>query len=61
MLKPEQKKLYRFEFAGIREPNTTRPDAANKQGYSCEPPISEPVELEAGKTIRLRFALRRSE
>ncbi len=61
VLKPEQKKLYRFEFAGIREPNTTRPDAANKQGYSCEPPISEPVELEAGKTIRLRFALRRSE
>jgi protocatechuate 3,4-dioxygenase beta subunit len=61
VLKPEPKKLYRFEFAGIRQPNTVGPDAADKQGYLSDPTTSEPVELEAGKSIRLRFALRKSE
>jgi hypothetical protein len=37
------------------------PDAANKPGYSSDPTLSEPVELEAGKTIRLRFLIRKSE
>ena len=64
VLKPDPKKLYRFQFAGIRQPNKgwpIHPDAANKQGYSSDPAMSEPVELEAGKTIRIRFALRKSE
>jgi hypothetical protein len=63
VLKPEPKKLYRFQFAGIRQPNMVgaiHPDAANKQGYSSDPTMSEPVVLEAGKTIRLCFALRKS-
>ena len=65
VLKPEPTKLYRFQFAGIRQSNMPwaiqHPDAANKQGYSSDPSKSEPVEIEAGKTIRLRFALRKIE
>jgi hypothetical protein len=30
---------------------------AKTQGYSSDPAESEPVELAAGKTIRLRFVL----
>jgi beta-lactamase regulating signal transducer with metallopeptidase domain len=64
VLRPEPKKLYQFEFAGMGKPNNggvINPDAANKQGYSSDPTLSEPVELEAGKTIRLRFLIRKSE
>jgi hypothetical protein len=33
---------------------------ANKQGYEAFPTQSVPVELVAGKTIRLRFILRKA-
>jgi hypothetical protein len=62
VLTPEPGKRYRFKFAGIHEPNMPpqiNPQMANNQGYESDPPESEPVELAAGKTIRLRFLLRK--
>ncbi len=63
-LTPEPGKHYRFEFAGIRQPNMwdfIEPDAVNKEGYASEPATSEPIELKAGSTIRLRFVLRKEK
>jgi beta-lactamase regulating signal transducer with metallopeptidase domain len=58
---PEPRKRYRFEFAGIHQPNVpsafTDPKMTNKHGYSSQPAASDPVELKAGATIRLRFVL----
>jgi hypothetical protein len=62
-LMPEPGKRYHIEFAGIRQPNMwdfIEPDAVNKEGYKSNP-MSEPVELKAGTTIRLRFELRKQE
>jgi hypothetical protein len=64
VLKPVPKRLYRIQFAGIRRPNMgwpINPDLANKQGYLSEPATSAPIELDAGKLVRLRFVLRKSE
>jgi hypothetical protein len=59
-LTPEPGNHYRVEFAGIRQPNMQdfiEPDLVNKQGYASKPATSEPLELKAGATIRLRFVL----
>ncbi len=64
VLAPEPGRRYRFRFAGIHEPNMTRhinPAVANKHGYAAFPTQSAPVELIAGKTIRLRFILHKTE
>jgi hypothetical protein len=61
VLAPEPGRHYRFRFAGIHEPNVPsgiNPAMANKQGYEAFPTQSVPVELVAGKTVRLRFILR---
>ena len=57
-LPPEPGRLYRFRFAGLREPNQpwgVNPDSPNTHGYATFPTKSMPVELIGGKTIRLRF------
>ena len=62
--RPRSGKRYRFRFAGIHEPNMPsgiNPAMANKQGYEVFPTQSVPVELVAGKTIRLRFILRKPD
>jgi protocatechuate 3,4-dioxygenase beta subunit len=64
VLAPEPGRLYRFRFAGIHDPNRRHgidPAAANKHGYEAFPTQSAPVELIAGKTIRLRFILHKTE
>ena len=65
VLTPELGKRYRFEFAGIHQPNmppwSTDPAMAKKYGYLSDPVTSEPVELTGGKTIRLRFELRKEK
>jgi hypothetical protein len=64
VLPPEPGRRYRFRFAGIHEPNMPagiNPAAANKHGYEAFPTQSVPVELIAGKTIRLQFVLRKTE
>jgi hypothetical protein len=64
VLPPEPGRLYRFRFAGIHEPNMPpgiNPAAAKKHGYEAFPTQSVPVELIAGKTIRLRFILRKTD
>jgi len=64
VLPPEPGRRYRFRFAGIHEPNMPsgiNPAAANKHGYEAFPTQSVPVELIAGKTIRLRFILRKTD
>jgi hypothetical protein len=64
VLAPDPGKRYRFRFAGIHEPNMPsgiNPAVANKQGYEAFPTQSVPVELVAGKTIRLRFILRKAD
>jgi hypothetical protein len=64
VLAPEPGRRYRFRFAGIHEPNMPaglNPAAANKHGYEAFPTQSVPVELIAGKTIRLQFILRKTE
>jgi beta-lactamase regulating signal transducer with metallopeptidase domain len=64
VLAPEPGKRFRFEFAGIREPNMPdfpHPDTANKHNYVADPPVSEPYELKGGETIRLRFVLRKEK
>jgi hypothetical protein len=61
---PEPGRRYRFRFAGIHEPNMPpgiNPKMANKHGYLAFPTQSVPVELIAGKTIRLRFILRNTD
>ena len=42
-------------------PAGINPAVANKHGYHAFPTQSVPVELIAGKTIRLRFILRKTE
>jgi hypothetical protein len=62
VLAPEPGKRYRFRFAGIHEPNMPEginPAAAKKYGYVSEPAESEPIELKGGKTVHLRFVLRK--
>jgi hypothetical protein len=64
VLPPEAGRRYRFRFAGIHEPNMPagiNPVTANKHGYEAFPTQSVPVELIAGKTIRLQFILRKTE
>ena len=64
VLPPEPGRRYRFRFAGIHEPNMPsgiNPATANKHGYEAFPTQSVPVELIAGKTIRLRFILRKTD
>jgi hypothetical protein len=64
VLPPDPGKRYRFRFAGIHEPNMPsgiNPEMANKQGHEAFPTQSVPVELVAGKTIRLRFILRKAD
>jgi hypothetical protein len=64
VLAPEPGRRYRFRFAGLHEPNQPsgiNPAMANKHGYEAFPTQSVPVELVAGKTIRLRFILRKVE
>jgi hypothetical protein len=64
VLPPEPGRRYRFRFAGIREPNMRagiNPALAKKHGYEAFPTQSVPVELIAGKTIRLQFILRKTE
>jgi len=64
VLAPEPGRRYRFRFAGIHEPNNPpwiNPEAANKQGYEAFPSQSAPVELVAGKTIRLRIVLHKRD
>jgi hypothetical protein len=64
VLPPEPGRRYRFRFAGIHEPNMPpgiNPKAANKRGYEAFPTESVPVELIAGKTIHLRFILRKTD
>ena len=64
VLPPEPGRRYRFRFAGIHEPNMPpgiNPASANKHGYEAFPTQSVPVELIAGKTIRLRFILRKTD
>jgi hypothetical protein len=40
-------------------PSGINPTMAHKQGYEAFPTQSAPVELIAGKTIRLRFIIRK--
>ncbi|MGO9916607.1 MAG: hypothetical protein ACLQIB_18160 [Isosphaeraceae bacterium] len=64
VLTPEPGRRYRFRFAGIHESNTppaSNPEMANKHGYEAFPTQSAPVELVAGKTIRLRFVLHKRD
>jgi hypothetical protein len=64
VLPAEPGRRYRFRFAGIHQPNMSssiNPVAANKQGFEAFPSQSAPVELVAGKTIRLRFILHTTE
>jgi hypothetical protein len=64
VLPPEPGRRYRFRFAGIHEPNMPpgiNPASANKHGYEAFPTQSAPVELIAGKTIRLRFVLHKTD
>jgi hypothetical protein len=64
VLAPEPGRRYRFRFAGIHEPNVPPgidPAMANTQGYEAFPTQSVPVELVAGKTVRLRFILRKRD
>src|SRR5262249_7424619 len=64
VLPPAPGRRYRFRFAGIHEPNMPpgiNPAMANKQGYEAFPTQSVPVELVAGKTVRLRFILRKRD
>jgi len=64
VLVPEPGRRYRFRFAGIHEPNMPsgiNPAAAKKHGYESFPTQSLPVELIAGKTIRLRFTIRKRD
>jgi hypothetical protein len=42
-------------------PAGINPVTANKHGYEAFPTQSVPVELIAGKTIRLQFILRKNE
>jgi hypothetical protein len=42
-------------------PSGINPAAANKQGYEAFPTQSVPVELIAGKSIRLRFILHKTD
>lgn len=61
---PEPGRRYRFRFAGIHEPNRPsgiNPAAARKHGYEAFPSQSAPVELIAGKMIRLRFILHKRD
>lgn len=61
VLKPEPGRGYRIRFAGMRLPNHTAyhfPELPNPFRYEVDPPESEPFELIAGETIRLRFAIR---
>lgn len=61
---PEPGRRYRFRFAAIREPNTRpdiNPSPPKPSGYVAEPAESESVELAAGKSIRLRFVLRKGD
>lgn len=52
---------YRFHFGGLRGAIslTFQPDRPEKYGYEATPAQSEPVELVAGKPIRLRFKVRK--
>jgi len=64
VLPPEPGRRYRFRFAGVHEPNMPsgiNPAAANKHGYEAFPTQSAPVELIAGKAIRLRFMFRKTD
>jgi beta-lactamase regulating signal transducer with metallopeptidase domain len=64
VLAPEPGKRFRFEFAGIREPNMPDllpPEAAKTHDWVADQPVSEPYELNGGKTIRLRFVLRKEK
>jgi hypothetical protein len=64
VLPPEPGRRYRFRFAGIHEanmPSGISPKMANPQGYEAFPTQSVPVELVGGKTIRLRFILRKRD
>jgi hypothetical protein len=64
VLPPEPGRRYRFRFAGIHEPNMPpgiNPKTAKKHGYLAFPTETVPVELIAGKTIRLRFILRKTD
>ena len=65
VLPPEPGRRYRFRFAGIHEPNMPawgiNPALAKKHGYEAFPTQSVPVELIAGKTIRLRFVLHKTD
>ncbi len=61
---PEPGRRFRFRFAGIHEPNMPagiNPAAANTHGYLAFPTQSVPVELIAGKSIRLKFILRKTD
>jgi hypothetical protein len=63
VLAPEPGRRYRFRFAGIHEPNMPEgvidPAMAEKQGYEAFPTQSFPIELVGGKSVRLRFVLRK--
>jgi hypothetical protein len=64
VMTPEPGRRYRFRFAGIHEPNMPsqiNPEFAKKQGYEAFPSQSAPVEPAPGKTVRLRFVIRRHD
>ncbi len=64
VMTPELGRRYRFRFAGIHEPNMPpqiNPKMAKTQGYGALPSQSAPVELAPGKTVRLRFVIRRHD
>ena len=42
-------------------PDFLPPEAANKHNYVADPAVSEPYELNGGKTIRLGFVLRKEK
>jgi hypothetical protein len=56
VLPPEPGQRYRFRFAGIRAPNG---GISLAEDYDAEPAESMLIELTAGKTVRLRFVLRK--
>ncbi|MEW4566880.1 sigma-70 family RNA polymerase sigma factor [Tautonia sp. JC769] len=61
VLFPRPGQEYRVRFAGMRLPNHTAyhfPDPSARPRFEVDPPLSEPFELIAGETIRLRFTLR---
>jgi RNA polymerase sigma factor (sigma-70 family) len=56
VLPPEPGQRYRFRFAGIRAPNG---GISLAEHYEADPAESASIELAAGKTVRLRFVLRK--